>query len=433
MSLSDLTGGQSPVEINVESLNIQLKLYFIDTTKSGKKSVFQGVAFWQGGRLVGEPSWNLGNRNIIDGRSSLAKRYTAVLITDGLDSFIKEDWSGFRKCPDIEMVYDAVEKALDECFKGVASATLETYSDNLPPEVKSAIRKLNPIARQEFHETLSDIIQNNPTARQDSVNLAAQAIINLEKSKSGKELLEKLAALSDEDIEGLNSILSKWSIHDASVVLNEIDRRLSVLEAIRKLSGDKKTDELHVLHPLITEARWLFGPEYESSEFIFNRQLGTAVTKIFGESTLRNSSTNYKKRPDLICLPNSSLSITGIEDSITDMNLVQMRRILLIELKRGGFKIKREEAYQTQCYVQDLFASNLGANCEIIAFVVGDNIDQNVSIKTDVCENRGHIYTTTYDQLIDTAERRMFNLRQRIASRYEDIPGMELLKQLPLL
>ena len=203
---------------------------------------------------------------------------------------------------------------------------------------------MNPIARQEFNETLSLIIQNNPKARQDSINIAAQAIINLEKSKSGKELLEKLAILSDEDIDGLNSILSKWSIHDASVVLNEIDRRLSVLAAIRKLSGDKNTDELHVLHPLITEARWLFGPEYESSEFIFNRQLGTVVNKVFGDAQNRNIATNYKKRPDLICLPTSSLSITGIEESVTDMSLVQMRRILLIELKRGGFKIKREEA-----------------------------------------------------------------------------------------
>ena len=75
----------------------------------------------------------------------------------------------------------------------------------------------------------------------------------------------------------------------------------------------------------------------------------------------------------------------------------------------------------------------MGANCEVIAFVVGDSVDPNVSVKTDVCDNRGHIYTTNYDRLIDTAERRMFNLRQKLASRYEDIPGMELLKQIPLI
>lgn len=433
LKLTDLTGGQEPVAITIPKYGIKMSLYFIDTTKSGRKSIFQGVAFWQGGRLVGEPSWNLGQRNILDGRSTLAKRYTAVITTDDLDCFIKEDWSDFKRCNEIELVYDEVEKALEECFKEVASATLETYKENLPIEVKNAINNLNPIARQEFNETLSYIIQENPKAKQESINIAAQTIINLDKTKSGRELLEKLSILSDEDIDGLNSILSKWSIQDASAVLNEIDRRLSILTAIRKLAKDNNTDELHVLHPLITEARWLFGPEYESSEFIFNRQLGTIVSKLFGENYIRNTSTNYKNRPDLICLPNSSISITGIEDSQTGSELVQMRKILLIELKKGGFKITRTEAHQAQNYVEDIFSSNLGANCEIIAFVVGDSVDSNVSKKTDVCDGHGHIFTTNYDQLIDTAERRMFNLRQKLATRYDDIPGMELLKQIPLL
>ena len=433
LSLTDLTGGQDPVSINIAKFDIKLSLYFIDTTKSGTKSIFQGIAFWQGGRLVGEPSWSLGHRNVIDGRTSLAKRYTAVIKTDDLDSYIKEDWSGFKKCDEIELVYDEVEKELDNCFKHVASTTLETYKENLPIEIKNAINNLNPLAKQEFNENLSIIIQENPKAKQESINIAAQTIINLEKTKSGRALLEKLSVLSEEDIDGLNSILSKWSIQDASAVLNEIDRRLSILTAIRKLAKDKNTDELHVLHPLITEARWLFGPEYESSEFIFNRQLGTIVSKLFGDNQIRNIDTNYKKRPDLICLPNSSISITGVEDSVTDIELVQMRKILLIELKRGGFKITRNEAHQAQNYVEDIYASNMGSNCDIIAFVVGDSIDSNVSKKTDVCDGHGHVYTTNYDQLIDTAERRMFNLRKKLASRYDDIPGMELLKQIPLL
>ena len=69
----------------------------------------------------------------------------------------------------------------------------------------------------------------------------------------------KLSQLTEEDITGLNTILNKWSVKDALTVLSEIDRRLSIIEAIRKLSKEKDTDELHVLHPLVTESRWLFG------------------------------------------------------------------------------------------------------------------------------------------------------------------------------
>lgn len=229
LSLMELTAGQEPIEITLQEYNITFKIHFIDTTKSGRKSVFQGIAFWQGGRLVGEPSWNLGSRNVLDGRTSLAKRYTAVVVSDDFENYIKEDWSGFTKCEQIEAVYDEVEKNLNKCFDNVASISAQLYKENMPPEIKKAIQCLNPLARKEFEETLSIVIQENPKATQESIDIAAKAIINLEKTKSGKELMEKLAILSEEDIDGLNAILSKWSIRDASAVLDEIDRRLSIL------------------------------------------------------------------------------------------------------------------------------------------------------------------------------------------------------------
>lgn len=432
LDLVDLSGGQSPKTIDIPSLNIHLELYFIDTTKSGKKSIFQGIAFWQSGRLVGEPSWTLGNINVLDGRTSLAKRYTVVVKTNDLGGDIKDDWSGFNKSERMDLVYKEVEKTLNLCFEEISSTTLSSFKENFSQPVKDAIAKFNPLAKQEFDETLASIVYQNPKARQESIDIAAQAIINLEKTKNGQELLEKLAGLSEQDVEGLNTILSKWSIKDAAAVLNEIDRRLSIITAIRKLASDKNTDELHVLHPLITEARWLFGPEYESSEYIFNRQLGTAVEKLFGKDKTYQPKINYKKRPDLICLPDSSFSITGIEDSSNDIALVQLRKVLIIELKRGGFNISRAERDQIQGYVEDLHSSNLGKDCDFTAFAVGYSLDRNISTQTSVCEGHGRIYITTYDQLIDTAEKRMFGLREKLASRYDDIPGMDIFKQLSI-
>ena len=223
----------------------------------------------------------------------------------------------------------------------------------------------------------------------------------------------------------------KWTVSDALVVLNEIDRRLSIITAIRKLSADKNTDELHVLHPMIAESRWLFGPEYESSEFIFNRQMKTAVEQIFGNDKFYTTDANYKKRPDLICLPNSTIGVTGIEDLPNSTGLVKVRKLLFIELKKGGFKITRAERNQLEGYVEDLLNSNLGNECQITAFVVGDSIADNLEQTTKIGE-RGNVFVTTYDQLVDTAEFRMFGLRKVIASRYDDVPGMTLYAQAQL-
>lgn len=436
LDLDRLSGGVEPTEIDVEGTEIHLKAYFIDTTKSSRKSVFQGIAFWQSNRLVGEPNWILGKNMILDGRTALAKRYTFIIKTDDMAELVKEDWSGFKKDAAVDKVYEAVEKFVDECLEKVSTATVQTITDNLDPSVKKSLQDVNPLARKVVEETIKEIVISNPKVKQDAVNLAVKTLVNVEKSKNGKSLLEKLSTMKPDDLDGLNELLDKWAVGDALEVLSEIDRRLAVIEAIRKLAGDNATDELHVLHPMIAESRWLFGPEYESSEYIFNRQMKTAATAIFGEDKFYRADINEKKRPDLICLPNSTIGITGLEEVPEDSKLVNVRQLLLIELKKGAFKITRDERNQAQGYIEDLAKSSaLGGNCRVIGFVVGDSIADNLTNMTEVKENGvvlGTLYTTTYSQLVDTAERRMFGLRSILANRYDDVPGMDLYNQVKL-
>lgn len=433
LNLEDFTNDVEPRIIEINNGNIKLKCYFIDTNKAAKKSIFQGIAFWQGGRLVGEPTWSLGKNLILDGRTRLAKRYTIIVQTNDLSEQIKEDWSGFKSSETMDLVYKEVEKYVNSCIDTVSSATISFLKENLETSIKDSLKKVNPLVSLEINEVISNIVIENPKVKQESIDLVVKAIINIEKSKSGHALLEKLSTFCSNDLDSLNELLSKWTVGDALVVLNEIDRRLSIISAIRKLAGDRSTDELHVLHPLITQSRWLFGPEYESSEYIFNRQMKTAVGKLFGEDKYYSPDTNYKNRPDLICLPNSTIGVTGIEEIPNNKNLISVRKLLLIELKKGGFKITRDERNQAQGYVDDLFASNLGPNCNITAYLVGESISSNITSPINVGENKeGTIYITTYDQLVDTAERRMFGLRQTIASRYDDIPGMDLYAQCEL-
>ena len=179
---------------------------------------------------------------------------------------------------------------------------------------------------------------------------------------------------------------------------------------------------------MIAESRWLFGPEYESSEFIFNNQMKTAVSKIFGNDKYYTADANYKKRPDLICMSHSTIGVTGIPEISSNLGISQVRHLLIIELKRGGFKIDRQERNQAQGYIEDLLHSNLGNNCKVTGFVVGESVADNIDNKLQIGDN-GILHTTTYSQLVDTAELRMFGLRRVIADRYEDVPGMDLYEQ----
>lgn len=416
---------------HVEIEGKKLKLNFVDTQKTARSALYQGIAFWQGRRLVGEPSWILGKEAVIDQRVRFAKRYTVVVETNDLADFILEDWTGFRKDKEMDSVYDAVSDYINKMFRQIAKENIEETREQVKKEFRKSVNDLSPLGKYEVDEAIESIAVNHPTARPEAISLAIEAIINLEKTRNGKELLQKLSQLSEEDICGLNKILDQWSIKDALVVLDEIDRRMTVIEAIRKLSSDKEIDELKVLHPLITEARWLFGPEFDSPEFISNSQLKTAIKELFKVKIGTEAFENHRKRPDIVIVGDSTMSVTGTEEFDNDSGLSTLNKILLIELKRGGFELTRKERNQAQGYVEDLVScGSIIGSPFVYAFVVGEKFSGKLqpvsSVKNDKEIERGKVRITTFSQLVDTAERRLFRLREKLGERYDDIPGMEL-------
>lgn len=418
---------QSVLDVNGD---ITLEVLFIDTQKAARSTLYQGVAFWQGGRLVGEPSWTLGDNSILDGRTRFAKRYTFVAKTSDLAENINEDWTGFLRNDVMNEVYNVLSQYIIGAFSKLAKEQIDETKVSIRNEFKEQYTELSPLGKFEVNEVIEHVVDAHPTSNQETLGIAVEAVINLEKTRSGKALLQKLSQFSDDDISGLNRLLEQWTIKDALSVLDEIDRRMSVIEAIDKLSGDSQIDELKILHPLVTEARWLFGPEFDSAEYTSNRQLRTIVKRIFKIDSDANTFENDRKRPDLFLLSNSTASVTGAEQFNSDTDLVEMRRILIIELKRGGSSLSRSDRDQAVHYVEDFVGcKELTGTPHIFAFVVGETVSGKVVGKQQIGDN-GHVNVTTFAQLVDTANRRLFNLREKLTERYEGVTGVELAERL---
>jgi hypothetical protein len=282
----------------------------------------------------------------------------------------------------------------------------------------------------EFTKVLA---QSHPTISPDFLSAAVKAVINLEKSKSGAALLQKLSALPPDDIDGLDQLLTEWTVKDALRVLDEIDSRISVIETIRRLADDPSTDELHTLHPLILRSRWIFGPEFESQEYCSNSTLRTIARELFNSSEAQ--FINERNRPDIIVLPDkTSCQITGLESfDPADPTLVQLQHVLLIELKKGGFELSRKEINQADGYVQDIASSGaLSGMPYICAWVVGQKVAKGVGTDKRLSEGAreyGRVRATTFGNLVDTANRRLLKLREALDQRYENISTDSLLSR----
>ena len=65
----------------------------------------------------------------------------------------------------------------------------------------------------------------------------------------------------------------------------------------------------------------------------------------------------------------------------------------------------------------------------IRAFVVGDNVKNNMATNKKT-EDYGEISAYTYRQLIQTANKRLFNLREKLTKHYEDISGNDYISEI---
>lgn len=405
----------------------------IDSTRLNHSSVHQGIAFWVQRRLVGTPSWIIGQVANFDGRTRFARRYKVIVDTHGFDGEVEHDWTAFRSTDAVRELFDKTAAHIGQVAQDLAAEVVEDSSADALTQNRTELASLGQGARLEVAEFTKALAQAHPTISPEFLSTAVKAVINLERSKSGAALLQKLSALPPGDVDGLDKLLSEWTIKDALRVLDEIDSRISVIETIRRLADDPKTDELHTLHPLILRSRWLFGPEFESEEYCSNATLRTVARALFGSADAQ--FINEKNRPDIVVLPDTTTcQLTGIECfDLADPVIVQLQHVLLIELKKGGFELGRKEVNQADNYVQDIAASGaMSGTPYICAWVVGQSIAAGVAkdktLRADA-RDYGRVRATTFGALVDTANRRLLKLRDSLAERYEGIQTDDLLNR----
>lgn len=384
----------------------------------GEKSTSNnGIAIWVNWRLVGKPSWTVGDYKIEDARRKFAIKHVVIVKADFLIDEISYDWTSFRKTEKVQeankVLTAYLRKYRIEYYRG---KTTEVRDEAVRTN-KEVIRTLSIPAVYSLKQFFDTYLEQRPEVEADELNIIVSSLVNVLSNERGLSLLAKLSVMSDASLSDLDKILDEWSVSDIKTVLDEINSRIAVIDAIQKLCSDPRTDELHVLHPLISQARWLFGIEYDNPNYTFNRRLSTVVKELLDGELKEETTINWNKRPDLVFASDHTVSATCTEE-IDDNGISCVDKILIIELKKGGFQIGKSEIYQAEGYVESIYKGNkLNAKPRIKAYVIGDSVDSSTSIhKTQ--EDFGEVFAYTYDQLVRTAEKRLFHLKAKLEEHY---------------
>jgi hypothetical protein len=381
-----------------------------DAERAGRTSKQSGVAWWVNKRLVGEPSWDVIGDSLLDARTATAKRYTYVVEVDMLAKHVKPDWSGFYTNPPVNVTRRAVHEFILDDLRALTKDLRRERKRALLEQNRNTIAKL-PVVSQEQVATFAESLQLQcPTISEKELANAVQLFASMEKARTGYSLLEKMAGLNPADIDGLDSILDEWSVSDAKKVLSELRYRLELIKQLEKLLVERDhADELHELQPLFAKGLWIFGPEFDSVDFMSNRTLATVVREFFGGGELSTPD----RRPDFVILPERSIGVYSRDAYDERQQVSGYDRVVIIELKRGGSTISFEAKDQALQYVRQLRRSGkIGKEARIEAYVLGSSVEP--LAEDPAQEANAHIIPRTFAAVLRTAHARTFNLLRRI-------------------
>jgi hypothetical protein len=277
---------------------------------------------------------------------------------------------------------------------------------------KPLLRALPTASRLTVGKSVDALQARLPSLGQKELAAFVEVVSKLEKSRTGYTLLEQLAALRPDDLDQLSRILDTWSLQEVAIVLNELEWRLELIRNMEQLLERPTADELHDIQPLFVRGLWVFGPEYDSISFLSNRSLLTVIRELFKDQLLP-ALTTPRDRPDIVALPDSSIGVYTRDEFDDNAEVSGIAKVLLVELKRGGFEITRKEKEQAANYASELRKSGkIQRATQIVAFVLGTTVDEDAA--EAVTEGNTTISARTYSTVLRQAHARTFNLLHKI-------------------
>ncbi|MDD2709259.1 MAG: ATP-binding protein [Verrucomicrobiae bacterium] len=413
--------GESVVLLNLEGVKTEevecagigkLTIHEIEATQQERNTRFRGMTWWVNKRMVGSSSWaGLDEKgSILDGRTAAAKKYSFVIEADFLKKDVKPDWTGFFETKDSRAVIESAREHVIKRLHILLAHTRKQRKKTLIEQHRKAISGLTLISKKVVGQFIDEVQQNCPTLSEGDLSRTVEILTKLEQSRSGYDLLEKLSKCSPADLDTWNNLMEQWNATHAEIILNELGRRLRLIDDLTVLVHNAKADELHDLQPLFAKGLWIFGPEFESADFTSNRGMATVIRKLLGGTDTELS----RNRPDIVALPESSLG-TYAADSFDDKGEPNgFRSVVIVELKKGGFPLTVKEVRQAEDYVREIRKAKLVQdNTKITAYVLGATIEDAELIRIGD-DDAKQIIPMVYDVVLRKAHARTFHLRARL-------------------
>jgi hypothetical protein len=178
VKLLELTGLVT-TEIPVESFGCII-VHRIDSEIQDRTSQLRGITWWVNKRTDGTSSWEGldGEGAYLDGRTSLAKRYSFVVEADILEKQVKDDWTGFRASPAFNSVRDAVHKYVVATLNDIQASSRKDRKKAALAQTRTVLKELTALSQIAVATFIEQVQEKCPTLSERDLFRTAEIYTN---------------------------------------------------------------------------------------------------------------------------------------------------------------------------------------------------------------------------------------------------------------
>lgn len=148
---------------------------------------------------------------------------------------------------------------------------------------------------------------------------------------------------------------------------------------------------------------------YEAVDFRSNRGMAEVIRKFFGKA----DEDVTRKRPDFVALTDSSIGAYAANSYAENSEAFGYRKVLIVELKRGGFTITQRDVDQARDYIKEIRATEcVEKSTHIEAYILGSSMEE--GLESSTYGNTSVMRPIRYDNLLTRAHVRTSNLHQKM-------------------
>ena len=416
------------IKIPIENIG-EIQITIIDVKDTDRSTQQHGIAWHVKNRLVGECTWKgSSNEHLIDGRRIIAKRYIFIIKADCLEDAVSPDWTTFYHTdPKYKIIFPIVQERIKDYLLDLNKINREETFKEIEESTRPLLKRIGLVSREKWETFMTNVQEECPSISQNDLEKLGKLLATLERTESKYNLLSILSTSSIEDLEGLNTVLKKWDINLAKLVLDEVEYRMNLIEKLQSRVLNNNSDEVQDLQPLFHRGLWIFGPEYETIDFTSNQGMTKVIQTIFGVEQKGSS-----KRPDFAILKDSSVGLYSYPKYDDEGGEVGIDRLTIVELKRPGVPLGNEEVNQSWKYVKELLDKGLLKKySKVNCFVLGSELVPFEAEKTTKMDGAVIIQPLDYDTVMRRAKSRLLNLFDKVknAPYLEDTRIKEYLRE----